>query len=59
MEFTGKDTLVNKTDDDDAREFYRQRSRHLKKKETLKQELVIIGAIYRDLLVPKIMCFVR
>ena len=53
MEFTGKDTPVNKTDDDDAREFYRQRSRHLKKKETLKQELVIIGAIYRDLLVPK------
>ena len=32
MEFTGKDTPVNKTDDDDAREFYRQRSRHLKKR---------------------------
>jgi hypothetical protein len=53
MEFTGKDTPVNKTDDDDAREFYRQRSRHLKKKETLKQELTIINAIYKDLLVPK------
>lgn len=53
MEFAGKDTPVNKTDDDDAREFYRQRSRHLAKKDTLRQELTIISGIYKDLLLPK------
>jgi len=56
MNFVGADTPVNKTNDDDAREFYRVRSRHLKSKATLRQEITIINSIYTDLLVPKNYC---
>ena len=56
MNFVGADTPVNKTNDDDAREFYRIRSRHLKTKSVLRQEITIINSIYTDLLVPKNYC---
>jgi hypothetical protein len=56
MDFVGADTPVNKTNDDDAREFYRQRSRQLKTKGSLRREMTLINAIYTDLLVPKNYC---
>lgn len=54
VKFVGEDTPVNKTSDDDGREFYRQRSLRLKNKETLRQELTLIRAIYADYLIPKV-----
>ena len=56
MNFVGADTPVNKTNDDDAREFYRIRSRHLKTKTVLRYEITIVNSIYTDLLVPKNYC---
>lgn len=56
MDFVGADTPVNKTTDDDAREFYRIRSRHLKTKSVLRHEITIVNSIYTDLLVPKGYC---
>ena len=56
MDFIGADTPVNQTNDDDAREFYRQRSRDLKSKSTLRQQTTMVNAIYMDLLVPKNYC---
>ena len=56
MGFIGADTPVNQTNDDDAREFYRQRSRDLKSKSTLRQQTTMVNAIYMDLLVPKNYC---
>lgn len=53
MEFVGKDLPVNKTTDKHAEEFYRIRLRHLKGKQTLRQELTMVNAIYKDLLIPK------
>jgi len=56
MNFVGADTPVNKTNDDDAREFYRIRSRQLKTKASLRYEITIINSIYTDLLLPKSYC---
>ena len=53
MDFVGSDLPVNKTTDDLAENFYRTRLRHLKSKSTLRQEITMVNAIYRDLLIPK------
>jgi len=56
LRFVGADTPVNQTSDDDGREFYRQRSIHLARKNTLRIELTLIRSIYSDYLVPKGYC---
>ena len=52
-DFVGLDLPVNKTTDVHAENFYRQRLRHLKSKTTLRQEITMVNAIYKDLLIPK------
>ena len=56
MKFAGADTPVNQTTDEDGREFYRQRSLHLARKNTLRIELTLVRSIYSDFLVPKGYC---
>ena len=56
VEHVGADTPVNQTTDDDAREFYKLRLNKLARKETLRQELTLIRAIYKDYLLPKGYC---
>ena len=54
--FVGLDTPVNKTNDADAEEYFRIRSNQLQRKDTLRRELTIIRALYKDLLLPKGYC---
>lgn len=53
VDYVGADTPVNKIDDEVARSYFNWRLTQVERKETLRQELTIIGAVYKDFLVRK------